>query len=143
MKNRITPAWINNLPDNSIFVFGSNLAGRHGAGAALIAKQKWGAISGKSSGLQGRTYGIPTKDCRVQVDPHCKITLEISEIKPYVNEFIKFAKSNPGLIFLVTEIGCRRADHSPETIAPLFLEAMQVSNIYLPERFWKVLISNK
>jgi hypothetical protein len=126
---RITPDNIKKLETGNIFVFGSNLSGRHGKGAAKTALG-WGAKWGQAAGLQGRTYGIPTKDASI------KRTLTITEIKPFVDEFIEFAKNNPNLIFLVTEIGCGLAGYKPKDIAPLFMEAINVENIHLPEKFW-------
>lgn len=126
---RITPEIISKLDQGYIFVFGSNLSGRHGKGAAKTALG-WGAKWGQAAGLQGRTYGIPTKDASI------RRTLTIEEIKPFVDEFIEFAKSRKDLIFLVTEIGCGLAGYKPKDIAPLFEEAVDVENIYLPERFW-------
>ena len=110
-----------------IFVFGSNLEGLHGGGAAYLAYRKWGAIWGQGVGLQGQTYGIPT----MHGGPDA--------IRPYVDEFIKFAQVHPELKFLVTEIGCGIAGFTPEEIAPLFTEAIPIENIYLPERFWHIL----
>ena len=115
------------LKPNEIFVFGSNLAGHHGAGAAKLAMDKWGAKWGKGIGLEGQTYAIPTMQGGIDT------------IKPYVDKFIAFAKENPNKIFLVTEIGCGIAGFTPRDIAPLFLEAKKVSNIYLPKRFWSIL----
>lgn len=124
---RITSNWIQELKPNEIFVFGSNLEGQHGGGAALLAYRKWGAVWGQGSGLQGQTYGIPTMHGGVEV------------IRPYVDEFIAFAKAHPEYTFLVTEIGCGIAGFKPEEIAPLFQEAIPVMNICLPERFWQIL----
>jgi hypothetical protein len=129
MIERTTPENISSLAENQIFVFGSNLAGRHGAGAAKTALG-WGAKWGQARGLQGRTYGIPTKDASV------RRTLSIVEIKPFVDEFIEFAKANENLTFLVTEIGCGLAGLKPKEVAPLFKEAVNVLNIHLPARFW-------
>ena len=129
MIERTTPENINKLEENQIFVFGSNLSGRHGKGAAKTALG-WGAKWGQAKGLQGKTYGIPTKDASI------RRTLSIKEIKPFVDEFIEFAKVNKELIFLVTEIGCGLAGLKPEEVAPLFKEAVNVSNIHLPSRFW-------
>jgi len=129
---RITPENIRSLYTNQIFVFGSNEAGRHGKGAAKKAME-WGAIYGQPVGLQGKTYGIPTKDKRI------KRTLALSEIKPYVDQFMEFAKNNPELDFLVTKIGCTLANHKPEDIASLFEEAIEIKNIHLPEIFWQKL----
>jgi len=126
---RITPENITKLPDNHIFVFGSNLSGRHGKGAAKTALG-WGARWGQVAGLQGRTYGIPTKDASI------RRTLTIEEIKPFVDDFIEFAKNRPDLTFLVTEVGCGLAGLKPKDVAPLFVDAVSVENIHLPERFW-------
>lgn len=70
---RITSNWIQELKPNEIFVFGSNLEGQHGGGAALLAYRKWGAIWGQGAGLQGQTYGIPTMHGRVEaIRPLCR-----------------------------------------------------------------------
>jgi hypothetical protein len=121
---RISPHWITALAPNEIFVFGSNLTGFHGGGAAHLAMD-WGAIWGQGGGLQGQTYAIPT------------MFDSIDEIKPYVNDFLNFAKEHPELKFLVTEIGCGIAGWTVEEIAPLFEPAIRenIENIYLPERF--------
>lgn len=116
------------LEPNEIFVFGSNESGRHGNGAAKTALG-WGAKWGQAKGLQGRTYGIPTKDHSI------RRTLSINEIKPYVDEFIEFAISRPDLTFLVTEIGCGLAGHKHKDIKPLFEKATKISNIILPIKF--------
>ena len=128
----ITEENITKLEENQIFVFGSNLSGRHGKGAAKTALG-WGAKWGQAKGLQGRTYGIPTKDASI------RRTLSIVEIKPFVDEFIEFAKTNKNMIFIVTEIGCGLAGFKPKQIAPLFSECKELSNVYLPSRFWHVL----
>lgn len=127
MKTRVTSNRITELKPNEIFVFGSNLEGAHGGGAALLAWRKWGAIWGQGTGLQGQSYGIPTMHGGPAV------------IKPYVDEFIRFAKEHPDTDFLVTEIGCGIAGFKPAEIAPLFEAAVDVPNIYLPQRFWDVL----
>lgn len=126
MENRITSEHITSLQPDEIFVFGSNLEGIHGGGAARTA-MKWGAIIGQGVGLQGNTYAIPT------------MFSSSAEIYPYVEEFIEFAKEHPEKKFLVTEIGCGIAGFHPKEIAPLFKEAIEIENIYLPKRFWKVL----
>jgi hypothetical protein len=127
--DRLTPSNITNLKEGEVFVFGSNLAGRHGKGAAKQALT-WGAKWGQASGLQGRTYGIPTKNASMSR------SLSISEIKPFVDKFISYAKENCHLKFLVTEIGCGLAGHQPKYIAELFIDAVEVDNISLPSRFW-------
>lgn len=118
------------LEENEIFVFGSNLAGMHGGGAAWVANMKFGAEWGVGVGLTGRSYAIPTMHGGVET------------IKPYVDEFIRFAQANPELKFLVTRIGCGIAGFRDEEIAPLFDEATHVSNIYLPETFYNILQSH-
>ena len=132
MIERITPENIKILAENQIFVFGSNLSGIHGKGAAKTALG-WGAKWGQAYGLQGKTYGIPTKDATI------RRTLSIEEIKPFVDDFIKFAEDNKNLIFLVTEIGCGLAGIKPKEIAPLFKMAVSIPNIYLPSVFWNEL----
>lgn len=121
---------ITHLKENEVFVFGSNLSGIHGSGAAKQALQ-WGAIWGQGVGLQGQTYAIPTKSEGI------KRTLYIEEIKPYVDQFIEFAKKHPNKNFLVTEIGCGLAGYSPKDIAPLFENSKNIKNIFLPENFIK------
>ena len=123
-QDRITPRFINRLADGEIFVFGSNLAGHHGGGAAWIAMKKFGAIWGQGVGLQGNSYGIPTMQGGVET------------IQPYVKEFIEFAIQHPELRFLVTRIGCGIAGFTDDEIAPLFEKAIPVVNITLPEEFW-------
>lgn len=127
MNARITSNRITELQPNEIFVFGSNLEGAHGGGAAYLAWKKWGAIWGQGTGLQGQTYGIPT----MHGGPE--------NIQPYVDRFIVFAEEHPEYVFLVTEIGCGIAGFTPQEIAPLFRMAVNVPNIYLPQRFWDVL----
>lgn len=109
-----------------IFVFGSNLAGRHGAGAALYARKHHGAIYGEGVGLQGDSYAIPTKDARLGVLP-------LSAIRQYVDAFKVYAASRPDWTFQVTAIGCGLACYLPEQIAPMFSDAP--SNCELPDRF--------
>lgn len=127
---------VTDLTDNEIFVFGSNEAGRHGKGAALAAR-RWGAVLGEAEGLQGQTYGIPTKDSNV------KKALSVGKIRKYVDRFIAFAKQNPQLRFLVTEIGCGLSGYSAADIAPLFRDALAVENIFLPGSFWNQLVRER
>ncbi len=112
------------------FVFGSNLRGAHGKGAALCALKEHGAIYGQGVGLQGNSYAIPTKD-------HSIKTLPLHRIKQYVDEFIKFAGSNLDIRFSVTAIGCGLAGYKPEDIAPMFESAP--FNCDLPDVFLDVL----
>jgi len=121
---RYTPEFIRSLAPNEIFVFGSNLAGAHGGGAARAAMNKFGAIWGQGVGLQGQSYAIPTMQGGVET------------IKPYVDEFIEFAKAHPEMKFLVTRIGCGIAGFKDDEIAPLFKDAQAVENVWLPRSFW-------
>lgn len=118
-----TPERITELKADEIFVFGSNLAGMHGGGAAYVAFQKFGAVMGCGAGLRGQSYAIPTMQGGVET------------IKPYVDEFITFAKSRPDLFFYVTRIGCGIAGFRDREIAPLFKDAAGVENICLPKSF--------
>ncbi len=132
---KISSPNITSLSDNEIFVFGSNLSGIHGGGAARIALQ-WGAIMGNGIGIQGNTYAIPTKSEGI------KRSLTVDEIKPYVDNFILFSKLSSHRNFLVTEIGCGLAGHVVEDIAPLFKDAIDLDNVYLPQSFIDFLLTN-
>ena len=120
MRRRTTPEHINHLQPGEIFVFGSNLRGMHGGGAALAAWRYFGAVMGQGVGLQGQSYAIPTMQGGVET------------IKPYVDDFIEFARQHPELTFLVTRIGCGIAGFNDEDIAPLFKDAHDIDNIVLP-----------
>ena len=120
-KKRTTPEFIQQLAPGEIFVFGSNLRGMHGGGAAYVAYRKFGAIMGQGVGLQGRSYAIPTMQGGVDT------------IRPYVDEFIAFAREHQELTFLVTRIGCGIAGFTDDEISPLFTKAHGVENIVLPE----------
>ena len=124
---RITPNHITQLAANEIFVFGSNLQGHHFGGAARIANEKFGAIFGQGVGLQGQSYAIPTMQGGVET------------IRPYVDEFIEFAKQHPELIFYVTRIGCGIAGFKDSEIAPLFTAAVGMENVALPQSFMDVI----
>lgn len=126
---RFTPEHITSLAPGEVFVFGSNLAGMHGGGAARVAMQRFGAVWGQGVGLQGQSYAIPTMQGGVET------------IRPYVDEFIAFARSHPELRFYVTRIGCGIAGFQDCEIAPLFAGALGVANIVLPESFIAVLQS--
>ena len=133
-KNRteqpnIASGKIDVLEKNEIFVFGSNLAGQHKGGAAKAAHLKFGAEWGVGVGLTGQAYAIPTMQGGVET------------IKPYVDEFIEFAKVHTELKFLVTRIGCGIAGFKDEEIAPLFKKAISVCNIFLPKEFYDILIA--
>lgn len=105
-----------------VFVFGSNLAGRHGVGAAKEAVQKWGAVYGQGVGRQGNSYAIPTKDFKIE-------TLSLDKIAWYVLDFLNRAREHPRDSFLVTAIGCGLAGYEPHQIAPMFAGAPE--NVFL------------
>jgi len=109
-----------------VFVFGSNLAGRHGKGAALHARQHHGAVYGVGIGPTGNAYAIPTKDARLQ-------TLPLSIIERHVKDFIAYAAAHPNKRFQVTAIGCGLAGYKPAQIAPMFINA--TANCELPQEF--------
>ena len=109
-----------------ILVFGSNLSGIHGAGAARHALLHHGATMFQGSGLQGSSYALPTKGVNISFMP-------LEEIGRHVDEFISFAKSRPDLTFRVTRVGCGLAGFKDEEIAPLFRDALELPNVRLPQ----------
>ena len=118
-----TPEFITQLKADEVFVFGSNLAGMHGGGAAYVAFKKFGAVMGCGVGLRGQSYAIPTMQGGVET------------IKPYVDDFITFALAHPELFFYVTRIGCGIAGFRDKEIAPLFAKAVGLENVCLPKSF--------
>ena len=126
-RPQYTPEHIDSLMEDEVFVFGSNLAGMHGGGAAYAAFKLFGAVMGCGVGLRGQSYAIPTMHGGVET------------IKPYVDDFIAFAKEHPELFFFVTRIGCGIAGFRDKEIAPLFAEALGLENVCLPESFVKIL----
>ena len=129
MYNRAyTPDRISKLIENEIFDFGSNLTGEHSGGAARLAYNRFSAVWGEGVGLHGQTYAIPTMQGGVET------------IKPYVDEFIRFAKEHSRLTFLVKRKGCGIAGFRDEEIAPLFKDAIDVENIILPKEFVACLV---
>ncbi len=109
-----------------IFVFGSNLAGRHGKGSAKEALEHHGAILGQGEGLQGSAYAIPTKSKKLQV-------LSLLTIRLYVNQFLEFAKAHQEMQFHIVAIGTGLAGYTTQDIAPLFADAPE--NCILPQEF--------
>ena len=126
-NRRFTPDNISHLAENEIFVFGSNLAGMHGGGAARTALEHFGAVWGTGVGLQGQSYAIPTMHGSTDA------------IRPYVDQFIRFAAEHPQYTFLVTRIGCGIAAFSADDIAPLFAKAIDLENVILPKDFVDVI----
>ena len=124
-----TPEKITHLEPNEVFVFGSNLAGRHGLGAALTAYRKFGARNGRGMGLCGQSYAIATKDRNLRILP-------LAKIEAQVVRFLEFAEKNPNLTFYVTKIGCGLARYSVKDIAPMFDREIP-QNVILPKEFQK------
>lgn len=122
-----TPEMITELRPDEVFVFGSNLEGLHGGGAARTAFKNFGAVMGCGVGLRGQSYAIPTMQGGVDT------------IAPYVDEFVAFAKNHQDLFFYVTRIGCGIAGFRDREIAPLFSAAVGVENVCLPETFIKII----
>ena len=123
---RIASDRISKLGENEIFVFGSNIQGAHGGGAAWFAHKTFGAEWGVGEGITGRTYALPTMEGE-------------ASLKKAVNNFIACARQHPELTFLVTAVGCGIAGYTPDEVAPLFKEATSLENVYLPQVFWDTL----
>ena len=119
---------ITTLPDNHFFVFGSNSAGRHGKGAALTAKNCFGAVYGQGEGEQGQSYAIPTKDAKLK-------TLPLTEIKGRVEVFLEHARNQSHKTFHVTRIGCGLAGYKDHQVAPLFKGASR--NVVFLAQEWR------
>lgn len=122
-KPLFTPNRVRSLDSDDVFVFGSNLDGYHTEGAAKVALKKFGAVWGQGVGLQGQSYAIPT------------IPGGIETMKPYVEEFLVYAKKNQDRYFYVTRVGCGIAGFKDEEIAPLFGKALLLNNVCLPKSF--------
>ena len=131
---RITPANIHQLQPNEVFVFGSNLAGRHGKGAASDAERRFGARRGQGKGMMGQSYAIATKGWNLE-------PLALSVIQSQVILFIRYAKKHPERRFLVTAIGTGLAGFHFRQIAVMFnVKGYPLSaNVTLPESFWKII----
>lgn len=126
-SHRVTPYKIDQLRPGQVFVFGSNAMGAHQDGAAYTAVKKFGAVMGQGEGMQGDSYAIVTMD-------------GLPEMREQVMRFIQYAKEHPERTFLVTRIGCGIAGYSIEQVAPLFISAIDVENIWLPQDFWQEII---
>lgn len=134
IKMKFTPDKITKLKKNQVFVFGSNEAGIHGAGAAKLAEEKFGAIRGMGYGLQGKSFGIPTKDTFIR-------TLSLDKIEFYIYSFLTEVMEYPDTEFLVTKIGCGLAGYSEDEIANLFKGKFIPENVTLPESFFNIINS--
>lgn len=129
---KTTPESITRLEPNQVFVFGSNRAGRHGRGAALLAARKFGARHGQGTGLMGQSYGIATKGHRLEV-------LSLPEIRVQVERLMRFAVAHPELEFLVTKIGCGLAGYSTREVREGCFVGLDIPpNVWLPAEFdWR------
>ncbi len=110
----------------AIFVFGSNLAGRHGAGAAKTARSRFGAELGIGQGRTGNAYAIATKNANL-------CTLSLDDVRYGVDGFLAYAKAHPELRFFVTRVGCGLAGFADADIAPMFRGATE--NCDFPEEW--------
>ena len=99
-----------------IYVFGSNLAGRHGVGSAKVAREQYRAEYGVGVGRTGDAYAIPTKD-------HSLVTLPIEVIEAHIKDFMGYAKQHPELKFYITRVGCGLSGYKHQQMAPLFKDA--------------------
>lgn len=131
-QRKITPEDVQELQSGQVFVFGSNEAGKHEAGAAKLAKEKFGARDGQGYGPMGDCFAIPTKSWTVD-------QLSLDTIECYVVRFCEYAALNKDKEFLVTQIGCGLAGYSPGEIAPFFALAEMADNIHLPQSFWDII----
>jgi len=135
MIHRVTSERIEDLFSNEIFVFASNEAGRHNTENSKKAL-RFGAMLGRSAGMTGKTYAIPTND-------FLQKKLPLFDIKLYVELFTRHARIRTDLVFLVTRIGCGVEGFQPEEIAPMFLDASKLENVRLPQVFWDIFESEE
>lgn len=131
MKRELTPENIQELKENQIFVFGSNMNGNHAGGAARLAVEKFGAIMGKAEGIQGRSYAIPTLDKDMQ-----KVTEE--DLVVFLGNFGNYANEHPEKEFLLTAIGTGIAGFDSNYMAYMVLRANLPGNVTLPKEFVKI-----
>lgn len=137
MEGRITPEKVDLHKETKggrypIVLIGTNESGIHGAGFAKFAHHNWGLPMTFSFGIWHNMFCIPTKDWRIKTHP-------LNVIKFYVSRFIEYAKLKSNSIFYVTKIGCGLAGYTPEQIAPMFRDCVNLPNVYLPQEFWDVL----
>lgn len=121
------------MSNNVVFVFGSNLAGRHGKGAAYHAMKEWGAEYGVGVGPTGRAYAIPTKDSNLK-------TLELHTIESYVKKFLEYAEENPQLFFIFTAIGTGLAGYEARDVARRLKAYKMPENVYVSGKLWEAVL---
>ena len=131
MKKRITPENIQELGENQVFVFGSNMNGNHAGGAARLAVEKFGAIMGKSEGIQGQSYAIPTLDKDMQKVTEKELMDALANLRHYATE-------HPEKEFLLTAIGTGIAGFDPNYMAYMVLRAKLPDNVTMPKEFCKI-----
>ena len=131
MEKRFTPDNIQELKENKIFVFGSNMNGNHAGGAARLAVEKFGAIMGQAEGIQGQSYAIPTLDEDME-----KVTEE--DLINYLGNLRHFANEHPEKEFLLTAIGTGIAGFDTNYMAYMVLRANLPGNVTIPEEFSKI-----
>lgn len=129
-SRRIAPDYIKELGPEEVFVFGSNVLGKHNGGAALYAVEHFGAIDGQPEGIQGQSYAIPTDGNTFE------------DLKEAVERFTDYVVMHPQNTFMLTAIGCGTAGYTPEQIAPLFQQAYSFGNVYIPESFFNCMNQN-
>lgn len=127
--SRVSAHEITSLAGNECFVFGSNLAGRHGAGAAQLAMERFGAVYGVGSGPTGHCYALPTKDGQMR-------SRSLHEIRDAIQYFLVHARLNPATRFLVTKVGTGLACYPVSVIGKLFTNEGIPENVCLPREFW-------
>ena len=132
MKIKVTSEKTNSLKENEIFVFGANLSGNHGAGAAKLAKDKFGAVQGIGEGFTGQCYALPTKDENIE-------TLSIIEIYKHIEILHQEVENNRDKFFIITAVGCGLAGYIAKDIAPMFESFINFDNISLPQSFVDVI----
>jgi predicted NAD-dependent protein-ADP-ribosyltransferase YbiA (DUF1768 family)/alkylated DNA repair dioxygenase AlkB len=134
VKREYTPENITSLKENEVFVFGSNIEGRHGKGAALTAKNKFGAKYGQAEGLQGQSYAIITKDLNKG-----ERSISLDRIHEQLSEFVGYAEKNPNITFYVTKLGSSLAGYTELEIKKLFKdinnEEIIPNNVILPKEY--------
>ena len=131
-KIKITSENTQTLKSNEVFVFGSNLAGQHLGGAALLAKEKFGAELGVGEGMTGQCYALPTKDENIE-------TLPIAEIHKVIEQLRETVGNNRDKFFIITAVGCGLAGYEAKDIAPMFENFINFENISLPQSFVDVI----
>jgi hypothetical protein len=110
------------LPEGMIFVFGSNLSGFHGAGAAKYAHQYYGAEMGVGEGFTGKCYALPTKDKNIR-------TLPIQDVRYHIAKFFTEASVKQTLTFKFTPVGCGLAGFTVHEMSSIVRSLGAPSNV--------------